>query len=315
MREKITGFEGLGGSMIWSVAALFLLAGWIGAEEPKGIEKMKQKFGLARSVADLTPTVCDLASVPRPPQTATEAIPEVKEGVEKCFDGPAEKILIFCPDAIGDVQFRNHPDDFAPLTAKTDLRVLGTNVLPSVTPVCFATIFTGAPPEVHGIQVYDRPVLKIETLFDVFDKAGKKVAIFAKSQCSIDLIFRQRKIEYHSFPSNKGTFDFTRFVLENRTNSLVDYDLIVCYDGGYDSTMHSHGVAAPESLTAMRTSIQRFLELVELTDDVWSGYNRVLIFAPDHGSHDVESGKGKHGTDSADDVLVNHFYRFRPAAK
>ena len=45
------------------------------------------------------------------------------------------------------------------------------SVMPSVTPVCFASMYTGVMPDVHGIKFYTKPVLKIETFFDVLIKA------------------------------------------------------------------------------------------------------------------------------------------------
>ena len=75
--------------------------------------------------------------------------------------------------------------------------------MPSVTPVCYGSIFSGAAPSVHGIQKYEKPVLQVETLFDVFPKAGKRVAIVCCNNCSIDMIFRKRQVDYYSFHSNR----------------------------------------------------------------------------------------------------------------
>ena len=50
---------------------------------------------------------------------------------------------------------------------RTDLEVRYETVMPSVTPVCFGTMYTGAQPEVHGIRRYEKPVIKIDTIFDV----------------------------------------------------------------------------------------------------------------------------------------------------
>lgn len=276
-------------------------------EKPDGIRAMMAKHGLTASVGALTPTVCDLCGIPRPNVCSADPLPDVlKLAAERFGDLKAEKVLIFCPDAIGNVQFEKFPNEFPPLLETTDVLVKGTNVLPSVTPVCFATIFTGAPPAVHGIEKYSRPVLQVETLFDVFEKAGKKVAIVAESDCSIDLIFRKRPVDYFSFPTNEESFLFTQRLLRD-----FDYDLIVCYDGGYDSAMHATGIASPKSLDALRDSVRRWAELVKTTDECWAGKRRIAVFAPDHGSHDSAPGQGTHGSDSADDAIVNHAWRIR----
>lgn len=280
------------------------------AEEPDGIAEMMTKHKLDASVACLTPTVCDLCGVPRPDVCAVDALPAVVDlAKEKLGGRKVQKTLIFCPDAIGDVQLQKWPDEFAPLLAETDVTVKGTNVLPSVTPVCFATIFTGAPPATHGIVKYARPVLTVETLFDVFAKAGKKVAVVAESDCSIDLIFRKRPIDYFSFPSNEKSYQFGLHLLAH-----FDYDLIVVYDGGYDSTMHKNGVWAEKSLRALRDSVRRYVGLAGRVDECWKNFDRLTVFAPDHGSHDASEGHGSHGTDSYDDAVVNHYYRLRAAA-
>ena len=278
-------------------------------QESNGITAMKAKHQLDASVADLTPTLCDLCGVPRPNVCAAEALPAVIERAKEALgERSVTKALIFCPDAIGNVQLEKWPEEFAPLLAVTDVTVKGTNVLPSVTPVCFATIFTGAPPEVHGIIKYARPVLKVETLFDVFAKAGRKVAIVAENNCSIDLIFRERSIDYFSFPENEASFNFGKHLL-----AYFDYDLILVYDGGYESTMHKNGVWHEQSLEALRDSIRRYAGLVQCVDEHWKNFDRLTVFAPDHGSHDNEKGKGSHGSDSPEDAVFNHYYRVRPA--
>lgn len=278
-------------------------------QESDGIGEMMAKHNIDVSVAGLTPTVCDLCGVPRPDHCVADPLSLVTaQTKEKIGDRKIQKVLVFCPDAIGDVQLQKWPDEFAPLLAVTDIMIKGTNVLPSVTPVCFATIFTGASPATHGIVKYERPTLVIQTLFDVFAKAGKKVAIVAENDCSIDLIFRKRPIDYFSFPNDERCYEFGKHLLAN-----FDYDLIVIYDGGYDSTMHKNGVWHEKSLGALRDSIRRYTGLVEAVDENWSEFDRLTIFAPDHGSHDNEEGRGSHGSDSAEDVVVDHFYRISAA--
>lgn len=65
-------------------------------------------------------------------------------------------------------------------------------VMPSVTPVCFGTMYTGAQPEVHGIQKYEKPVIKIDTFFDALIRAGKKPVIVATPKCSLSNIYLER---------------------------------------------------------------------------------------------------------------------------
>ncbi len=280
-------------------------------EEKLGLSQPQETYGVDYATADFTPTLCELWKLRTPKQSLGRAIEPVLELGRNFFgeEGQLEKSLIFCPDAIGDVLWEDYPQDFAALTANAEIRLKSSTVMPSVTPVCFATIFSGAPPQIHGIQAYCKPVLTVETIFDIFAEAGRQVAIVAKNNCSIDKIFRDRKIDYYSLRDNDRSFELTKLLLRN-----CDYDLIISYDGSYDSSLHKTGARSPESLQAMRTSIARYVELAGLCDEVWRGYNRLLTFTPDHGGHDnEETGRGGHGTDIYDDMVVNHFYRLRQA--
>ncbi len=259
------------------------------------------KYALQYSIGDLTPTLCALAGLHFPEDCEARAIPPV---IAK--QPSSQKILIFCPDAIGEVQRRHYPADFRPIEAISDFRFEAASVMPSVTPVCFATIFSGAAPEVHGIHCYEKPVLRIKTLFDVFAGAGKEVAIVSMNNCSIDRVFRERAVDYFSFRTSEQVNHYTRLLLENS-----NYDLIVSYDGAYDQSVHQSGRFSDASLGKMRRALQWYLDFVELTDRVWHGYDRTLVFAPDHGAHDIGENEGTHGSDIPDDMVVNHFYRLR----
>ena len=46
-------------------------------------------------------------------------------------------------------------------------------------------MYTGAQPEVHGIRKYEKPVIRIDTLWDALVRAGKKAAIVADNKCSM----------------------------------------------------------------------------------------------------------------------------------
>ncbi|MDO5581713.1 MAG: carbonic anhydrase [Planctomycetia bacterium] len=277
---------------------------------PKGIDHYKKLHKTEYSTAALTPTVCALMNVPAPSICESDPIEPVLKKAQSVFvdHKPVQRALIFCPDAIGDLHREKYAKDFAPLLKETDFLMKGSNVMQSVTPVCFATIFTGASPYIHGIEKYSKPVLKVETLFDVFLKANKKIAIIAVQNCSIEKIFRERNLDYFATQSNEESFEKTKELLKKDI-----YDLIVSYDGGYDSSMHKTGVHSEASVNAMKKSIERYLALSKLTDTVWSKYNRITLFAPDHGAHDTSNGKGAHGTESPDDMLVDHYYRLRPA--
>jgi len=275
----------------------------------------RKQYQCLHSIGDLTPTICHLFGVPAPEKCGGEVIPEIADQADKLMDGEGktQRAVLFCADAMGEAQRQHFPGDFALIEKTAGFRIRSAAVMPSVTPVCYGTIFTGAAPCVHGIQKYEKPVIQIETLFDVFPKAGKNVAVLSDNGCSIDTIFRGREVDYYSFHSNRPgeltgadqqAFEFTRqFIREDR------YDLIICYMTNYDHQMHLHGPFSPEAAEQAHLAAQRFKQLQEDMDQYWKPYNRVLAFVPDHGGHYTDETHGGHGSDLPDDMIVNHYYR------
>lgn len=267
-------------------------------------------YNIAHSLGELTPNVCSLMDLELPDQQSFKANADVLDVAEKIIgkDTKIEKAFFYASDAVGDFLLKRYPEFFRTLIDDTDIMVTGTSVMPSITPVCFGTIFSGVTPEIHGIRQYEKPTLKCETLFDVLARAGKKVAILSDNNCSIDRIFRDRPIDYYTASRLDFTYELAKDVLKN-----YDYDVILLYDGRYDMYMHHHGVHSEIALDSLKNGIERFHEFAALTDEVWKGFNRMMTYCPDHGAHEISSERGSHGEDIADDMIVNHFYRFRQA--
>ena len=232
--------------------------------------------------------------------------------LESAFaSGPArvERVLVYGADAIGRIFLDNHPDLKKRLVAASDVQVELRSMTPPKTPVCFASMFTGATPEVHGIRKYERPVLTCDTLFDALARAGKRTAIVAVKDCSIDIIFRNRAIDYFSEKDDAA-------VLERTLSLLGDdrHDFIVSYNQEYDDTLHRTRHDGPEALAAAGRHVETFVRLLQATEEHWAGYNRALLFVSDHGAHyDAAKGKGDHGEDIPEDMDVLHFWRLRAA--
>ena len=111
-----------------------------------------------------------------------------------------ERCLIYSPDALGVVAVRRCPPAFARVREIAPLSVELQSVLPTVTPVCFASMFTGMSPATHGIRKYEKPALPSITLFEALAACGHRVAIVSVPGSSIDTFFRGRPVEYHSEP-------------------------------------------------------------------------------------------------------------------
>jgi hypothetical protein len=165
-------------------------------------------------------------------------------------------------------------------------------------------MFTGALPHVHGIQKYERPVLKCDTLFDALIRAGKKVAIVAVKNCSVDLIFRNRELDYFSEEYDAQVTESALDVLNSGK-----HDFILAYHQEYDDTLHRTTPQSPEAIQAMNNHIQSFDIIARAFHDSWKSYNRVILFASDHGAHiDKDTGKGTHGDDIPEDMHIQHFF-------
>ena len=219
-----------------------------------------------------------------------------------------DKCLIFAPDAVGLQMFRNYRSVFDPVLASAPIAVPLISVIPPKTPVCYASMFSGSQPRMHGIGKYEKPVLTCDTIFDALIRAGKKVAIVAIKGHSVDLIFRKRNIRYFS---ELNDLDVTRWTTEIVESG--NYDCIVAYHCEYDETLHAMTPFCPEAIQALQNHISAFAQLAKTVDDCWHRYNRIIVFAPDHGAHiDPESGKGVHGDNIPEDMDVQHYFGIKP---
>ena len=272
------------------------------------LQKFMKQYDREHSIADLTPTFCELLGIRKPATCAASAVASVVDHAGHIMDGigKTKKALLFCADACGNVQENYRPDVFQRIKAVAGLEIKSTCVMPSVTPVCYGSIFTGTPPAVHGITKYEKPVLKVETLFDVMAEAGLNVAIVAINSCSIDTIFRQRNVDNYSFRTDEMSYQMTLQLLrENK------YDVIISYMTGYDAVAHKTGVDSPEAKEELELAAKRFEVLAETMDECWKDYHRVLTFVPDHGQHPVAPTQGSHGENCPEDMQVSHYYRIR----
>ena len=266
-----------------------------------------KKYDRDYSIGDLTPTVCSFFGVKEPEECGATAIAPLVDQVARTMgEGAMEKVVLFCCDAMGEHQREHFPEVFASIEKTAPFRIPSVAVMPSVTPVCYGTIFSGAAPCVHGIKKYEKPVLPVPTLFDVLAEAGKNVAIIAINECSIDRIFRQRNVDYYSFRSDEQSFDCAMELIEKN-----NYDLIVLYMNDYDKLQHRTGCFSPECTEQAKLAAVRFEKLAGQLDKYSSHQNHALVFVPDHGGHLVDENSGTHGFDIAEDMLVSHYYRLK----
>ncbi len=224
-------------------------------------------------------------------------------------NGKVDRIFMYNPDAIAMWVYRKYTYLFGDVVKNTSLPLPLCSVMPSVTPVCFGTMYTGAMPEVHGIQSYTKPVISIDTIFDSMIRAGKRCAILGDPKCSLCNIYLERDMDYFPIESVDGINQKAMELIEKD-----EHDFIVCYNGNYDATMHKTGPESTESIDALKGNIAAFDMLAEQIRKKWAGHDTLLGFAMDHGCHEIDGGCGSHGLDMPEDLNIMHFYGVIPAA-
>ena len=212
-------------------------------------------------------TDCEKANV------VVTALADEKLNGEKC-----DRVILYNPDAVALWLYQKYTEKFVGAALCSDVCVPMLSVMPSVTPVCFGSMYTGVMPDIHGIKRYEKPVLTTETIFDCFIKAGKKCAIVSTSGDSISMIFLEREMDYFIYDTPEE--------VNEKAMSLIDednYDLIVIYNGNYDGRMHKFGPESPEAFGALHKNLDFYCTMVDAINEKWKKHNVFYGFMPDHG--------------------------------
>jgi len=225
--------------------------------------------------------------------------------VDKVLQGQkADRVFMYNPDAVAQWIYEKYNTAFSAVQEATELELPLCTVMPSVTPVCFGTMYTGAQPAVHGIQAYKKPVIEIDTIFDALIRAGKKAAILSTERASMSKIFLQRDMDYFIYETVEEVNEKAAQLIE-----ADEHDFIAVYNGNYDTAMHKFGPEGPEALAELDANVEAFGKFSELIDQHWKGHNRLVGFAMDHGCHEIDGGCGSHGLDMDEDLNIVHLYK------
>ena len=257
---------------------------------------------IQRCITSVGPTVAALMGAPYRETTDAPHEGLLSLAAEKA-GGVVDRAVIYNPDAVAWWLYGKYPEKFLKAGESSDLALRLTSVMPSVTPVCFASMYTGVQPAVHGIQKYEKPVLAQETLFDAFLRAGKTCAIVSTAGDSISKIFLDRQMDYFIYP--------TVTAVNLKALSLIRknaYDLIVIYNGNYDSRMHAKGPESAYALSALDRNVAFYRKMVATIQKSCGSQHVFYGFCPDHGCHLIDGGRGSHGLDMEEDMNVVHFY-------
>lgn len=258
------------------------------------------------SLTGLCAALCRLLGIHAPRHAAPSNRSLLEHGKKIFGEGRADRLFLYNPDAIGTHVSDRYEEILAPVTRRCDLAVPFCTVMPSVTPVCFASFYTGTSPEVHGIQSYTKPVVRTDSLFDAALRAGLRPAMVSTEGDSLSMIFLERNMDYFIYPTLEE--------VNAKAEELIqrdEHDIICVYNGNYDATMHRFGPHSPEALEELKRNVAAFARFSDLIDENWSSHRSVVGFAMDHGCHDIDGGLGSHGLAMEEDLFITHFYRFK----
>ena len=261
------------------------------------------------SLDTLCAALAYVMGIPAPEKSNPEKNEELCAYADKMLNGKkADRIFMYNPDAIAQWIYEKYPGLFSPLQNYKDLELPLCSVMPSVTPVCFGTMYTGTQPEIHGIQKYEKPVIKIDTIFDALIRAGKKGVIVAYGNCSLSNIYLEREMDYFILQTvDQVNAKAAELIINDK------YDFYVVYNGNYDSVMHKFGPESVYSLSEIQANCRTFAMFNELIKTHWKNHDTLVGFAMDHGCHEIDGGCGSHGLDMPEDLNITHFYKIYKA--
>lgn len=239
----------------------------------------------------IAPTVAAVLGWPAPRQAQAEPIGRVVEDLRG-----SPRVAIVAPDALGRQPFETWCGEMPYLSARHETRsVLLRAIMPTITPVNFAAMVSGATREVHGIGAFTDN-FTCETLFDVARSQGASSAgIGQKGWTGSELLGRHA--DYWGKADSNTDAEVEELALGIAQAQRPDF--LIVQVGNTDEVFHRHGPSSPEVVPALREMDARLQRISEGLLDL--GYG-VLINA-DHGQHDTLTG-GSHGTDSDADALV-----------
>ena len=263
----------------------------------------KMKLKNACSITQTAGSVAQLMGFSMPDAAAPENRLVVEKGRALLGSTPVERVLLYNPDAIGLWLYQKYTEKFIPVLRHTQLMIPVESVMPSVTPVCFASLYTGLMPADHGIQAYVKPVLQVSTLFDAAISAGKRPIIISTEGDSITKIFLERDMDYIVCQTAAQCNEEAMRVIAEDC-----HDLIVIYNGNYDATMHRWGPESAEALSELDNNAAAFDMLCNAAAEAWHDKVYMTAFLPDHGCHEIDGQLGSHGLDMPEDMHIVHFY-------
>ncbi|MFC1479754.1 alkaline phosphatase family protein [Planctomycetota bacterium] len=239
----------------------------------------------------IAPTVCRLLGVAPPDECEVEAIQEIVMSLSS-----KPRIALIVIDAVGESTFNTHRE-FAPYLSNTaDSHYLTLqSVMPTITPVNFASMATGTLPITHSIREREENIF-IDTLFDALRRGGRTSAVAARERSTLNLLLSSKADERAVAVNNKDS-EIITCIEELLENDLFDFFWIQLLD--MDDAQHTFGVQNPSAGKVLGKLDSNLCHLSDLLGELDYG----IIICSDHGQHDNDDNSGgTHDGTSADDA-------------
>jgi len=250
-----------------------------------------------RSMTDIAPTVSAVLGLPCPADATGSVIQEMADDLSG-----SERVAIVAPDALGDFAWQQWKGAMPYLQSlHAERSIILHSIMPSITPVNFACMVTGAELDVHGVNAKTEP-FRCETLFDVVHGAGGRSAgIGLDGYTGSDLLGRHADICGNAGKGSDADVEAKIIEIVNNAAPLF----LIAQLGRVDDVFHKHGPSSAAVVPMLKETDARLERLIGHLKPL--GYG--IIILSDHGQHDLVDAtqgqkKGGHGTDSPEDRRV-----------
>lgn len=227
---------------------------------------------------DIAPTAAGALGIPAPDIAVGRILHE----------GRAEHVLLLFLDGFGYLRFQEaEAAGLVPVLSDLDPPLLGMTTYPPITTVSTASLLTGAPPPIHGVETRGIRKTEQKTLLDAAAAAGLEAAAVEGEALS----FQLRGASFQLSGDRDGDGGTDDNVLSNALEVISGGmpDLLLVHFHGIDDLGHQYGPGAPEEQAKIR-EIDRAVG--EILGALPPG-TLVMIFA-DHGMHQ-ETGSDRVG--------------------
>ena len=273
---------------------------------------MEHDYQNSISITRLSATIADIAGFEAPAQ-AEPAVEWLANIIKAAYGGAkANKVLIFSADAVPLWMVRKNTEMFASVYKHAPISLCVRSVDHPMTPIAYAAFFSGAFPEINGVDKVVPPILTPEvvqplitcdTLMAAAVRAGLHVAVVTCANGCIASMLSQSGAHLYMIDGDDDEAMFAK------AEELVEnnyYDFVFLYQLGFDYSMHEKGPESVEALSTLQNIINRFDNICETAKKTWQG-NCLFIFNSDHGAH-FSQGKGSHGVNISEDTDIIHFF-------